>query len=122
MNAGLRVRFHEFNTRMDDGTLITGHNLNGLNYAADSDPVYPDNTGIYTYDNVVRGSDNWDAAAIATQVKANPARIDADAAYLVEDNGAFVAIVKGSELKSEHRGKTIRQANGRGGFGEAAVY
>ncbi len=122
MNAGLRVRFHEFNTRMEDGTLITGHNLNGLNYAADSDPVYPDNTGIYTYDNVVRGSDNWDAAAIAAQAKANPTKIDADAAYLVEDKGAFVAILKGAQLTAEHKGMTIRQANGRGGFGEAVDF
>jgi len=122
MNAGLRVRFHEFNTRMEDGTLITGHNLNGLNYAADSDPVYPDNTGIYTYDNVVKGSDNWDAAAIAAQAKANPTKIDADAAYLVEDKGAYVAILKGAQLTAEHKGMTIRQANGRGGFGEAVEF
>ena len=122
MNAGLKVRFHEYNTMMEDGTPITGHNINGLNYAADSDPVYLDNAGIYTYDNVVKGSDNWDAAAIAAQVKANPAAIIADAAYLVEDNGAFVAIVKGSELTAGHKGKTIRQANGRGGFGEPVKY
>ena len=122
MNAGLKVRFHEFNTRMEDGTLITGHSLNGLNYAADSDPVYPDNTGKYTYDNVVKGSDNWDAAAIAAQVKANPTKIDADAAYLVEDKGAYVAILKGAQLTAEHKGMTIHQANGRGGFGEAVVF
>lgn len=122
MNAGLKVRFHEYNTIMEDGTPITGHNINGLNYAADSDPVYLDNTDIYTYDNVVKGSDNWDAAAIAAQVKANPKAIVADAAYLIEDNGAFVAIIKGSELTAGHKGKTIRQANGRGGFGEPVKY
>ncbi len=122
MNAGLRVRFHEYNTHMADGTMIVSHNLDGLNYAADSDPIYLDNQGIYTYQNVVLGADNWDAAAIATQVTANPAAIDADAAYLVEDNGAFVAIVKGAQLTAEHKGKTIRQANSRGGFGEAVVY
>lgn len=122
MNAGLKVRFHEYNTMMEDGTPITGHNINGLNYAADSDPVYLDNTDIYTYDNVVKGSDNWDAAAIAAQVKANPKAIVADAAYLIEDNGAFVAIVKGAQLTAGHKGKTIRQANGRGGFGEAVIY
>ena len=65
---------------------------------------------------------NWDAAAIAEQVKANPQAIDKKAAYLVEDNGAFVAIVKGSQLTAKYKGKTIRQANGRGGFGEAVVY
>lgn len=122
MNAGLRVRFHEYDTHLEDGTPITGHNLDGLNYAANSDVIYMDGAGVYTYGNVVRGADNWDAAAIAAQVKADPAAIDANAAYLVEDNGAFVAIVRGSELKPEHRSKTIRQANGRGGFGEAVVY
>lgn len=122
MNAGLKVRFHEYNTHREDGTAITGHNINGLNYAADSDPVYLDNAGVYTYDNVVKGSDNWDAAAIAAQVTANPAAIVADAAYLVEGNGAFVAVVKGAQLTAEYKGKTIRQANSRGGFGKAVVY
>ncbi len=122
MNAGLKVRFHEYNTRRADGTVITGHNVNGLNYAADSDPVDLDSPGIYTYENVILGADNWDAASIAAQVTANPKAIDADAAYLVEDNGAFVAVVKGSQLTAEHKGKTIRQANSRGGFGKAVVY
>ena len=122
MNAGLRVRFHEYDTRLADGTPLTGHNLNGLNYAADSDPVDLKDAGIYTYRNVVIGSDNWDAAAIAAQVKANPAEIDANAAYLVEDKGAFVTILRGSELTAAYKGKTIRQANSRGGFGEAVTY
>lgn len=122
MNAGLRVRFHEFNTHTENGTVITGHNLDGLSYAADSDPIYLDNAGVYTYDNVIKGTDNWDPKAIATQVTATPKAIDADAAYLVEDNGAFVAVVKGSQLTAEHKGKTIRQANSRGGFGKAVVY
>jgi hypothetical protein len=58
----------------------------------------------------------------AAQAVANPKAIDADATYLVEDNSAFVAILKGSQLAADHIGKTIRQANGRGGFGEAVVY
>ena len=122
MNAGLRVRFHEYNTQTTDGKMITGHNITGLHYAADSDPIYLDKAGIYTYANVVKGSDNWDAAAIAAQVKANPAVIDAEAAYLVEDNGAFVAILKGAQLTAEHKGKTFRQANQRGGFGTPVKY
>lgn len=122
MNAGLKVRFHEYNTHTADGTVITGHNINGLNYAADSDPIYLDNADIYTYENVVLGSDHWDAAAIAVQITPNPAKIDADAAYLVEDNSTFIAILKGSQLTAEHKGKTIRQANSRGGFGNAVVY
>lgn len=122
MNAGLKVRFHEYNTRMENGTVITGHNIDGLNYSAESDAIYLDNAGVYTYENVVVGADHWDAAAIAAQVTVNPAMIDADAIYLVEDNGAFVAILKGSRLTAKHKGKTIRQANSRGGFGKAVVY
>ena len=122
MNAGLRLRFHEYNTHRADGTPITGHTIEGLHYDTASDAIYMDSAGVYTYDNVVKGSDNWDAAAIAAQVTANPTAIDADAAYLVENAGAFVAIVKGAELKAAHKGKTIRKANGHGGFGEAAEY
>lgn len=122
MNADLTVRFHEFNTHMEDGTPVTGHNLDGLNYAANSDAIYLELVGDYTYENVVKGSDNWDAAAIAAQVKADSANIDPDAAYLVEDQGDFVVIVKGENLSTEYKGKTIRQANARGGFGEAVLY
>ena len=122
MNADLVCRFHEFNTHLENGTAITGHNLDGLGYSANSDAIYLDNAGVYTYDNVVKGSDNWDAAAIAAQVEADPEAIDAEAAYLVEDNGAFVAVLKGSQLSADHKGKTIRLANDRGGFGAAVEY
>ena len=122
MNAGLKVRFHELGTRMEDGTIIVGHSIEGLNYAANSDAIYMKSAGMYTYDHVVKGADNWDAAAVAAHVKADAAAIQVDAAYLVEDNGAFVAIVRGSELTNAYKGKTIRQANSRGGFGEAATY
>lgn len=122
MTSGLKVRFHEFNTHLEDGTPITGHNLDGLGYDAESDPIYLESEGIYTYANVILGDDNWDAKAIAAQVKADAKNIDADAAYLVEDEGTFVAVVKGSQLSDDHKGKTIRQANARGGFGEAVLY
>ena len=122
MGAGLQVRFHEYNTHLEDGTVITGHNLEGLGYAENSDAIYLENEGVYTYDNVIKGDDNWDAKAIAAQVKADAEAIDADAAYLVEDEGVFVAIVKGSQLSADYKGKTIRQANARGGFGEAVAY
>ena len=122
MGNGLVCRFHEYNTHLEDGTVITGHNLDGLGYSTESDAIYLENAGIYTYENVILGEDNWDAAAIAAQVTANPEAIEAEAAYLVEDEGAFVAIVMGSELNSTHNGKTIRQANARGGFGAAVLY
>lgn len=122
MSAGLVCRFHEYNTHLEDGTAITGHNLDNLGYDANSDAIYLENTGIYTYENVVLGDDNWDAAAIAAQVTADPQAIDADAAYLVEDEGTYVEIIKGSQLSADYNGKTIRQANSRGGFGEAVEY
>ena len=121
MGAGLVCRFHEYNTHLEDGTAITGHNLDGLGYANNSDAIYMTSDSIYTYANVILGNDNWDAAAIAAQVTADPDAIDDNAAYLVEHNGTFVAIVKGSELAS-YAGNTIRQANSRGGFGAAVDY
>ncbi len=122
MSADLTVRFHEYNTHMENGTPVTGHHLNGLNYAANSDAIYLEAIGNYTYDNVVKGADNWDARAIAAQAVADPKVIDADAAYLIEDNGAYVDILKGSSLNTDdYKGKTIRKANDRGGFGDAVL-
>ena len=122
MSADLPVRFHEYNTRMEDGTPVTGHSLDGLGYDASSDAIYLENEGIYTYENVVKGNDNWDAAAIAEQEVADIADIDDDAAYLIEDNGAYVDILKGSSLNTDdYKGKTIRKANDRGGFGDAVL-
>ena len=107
-----------YNTHLEDGTPVTGHNLNGLNYAANSDAIYLEAVGNYTYENVVKGADNWDARAIAAQAVADPKAIEAEAAYLIEDEGAFVAVLKGSELNlASYVGKTLRQANTRGGFG-----
>ena len=61
---------------------------------------------------------SWDPKTIAAQVDANPDNIDENALYLVEDEGEFVAIIKGSDMDITLLGKTIRKANGRGGFGE----
>lgn len=121
MGAGLDVRFHEYNTHLEDGTVITGHNLDGLNYGENADPIYMTNDSIYTYANVIKGEDNWDAQAIAADAIADQAAIDADAAYLIENEGAFVAVLKGSELSTNiasYIGNTMRKANGRGGFGQ----
>lgn len=61
----------------------------------------------------------WNPKAIAAQVDANADNIDEDALYLVEDEGEFVAIIKGADFGDMVINKTIRKANGRGGFGEA---
>lgn len=121
MGNGLKVRFHEYNTQMENGTAITGHNLDGLNYAAESDAIYMNSDSIYTYANVILADDNWDAAAIAAQVTADPTAVNAEAVYLVEEtDGTYIAIVKGASLNT-YKGKYIRQANARGGFGQAVL-
>ena len=62
---------------------------------------------------------DWDPAAIAAQETIDTENFDPEAVYLVENNGAFVALVKGSALSAYTQG-TIRKANARGGFGAAA--
>ena len=62
---------------------------------------------------------NWDPASIAAQatVETGEQKIDAEAFYLIENNGEFIAIVKGSDISTYTTG-TVRKANARGGFGE----
>lgn len=62
---------------------------------------------------------NWDPASIAAQatVETGEQKIDAEAFYLIENNGEFIAIVKGSNISTYTTG-TVRKANARGGFGE----
>ena len=127
MTAGLKVRFHEYNTHKEDGTPITGHNLDNLGYSAESDAIYMTNDSIYTYANVILGADNWDAASEAAQAEAETeaSQLDPDGIYLIESEGEFQAIIKGSEFMDKfalYDGKvyTIRKANARGGFGPKA--
>lgn len=129
MTSGLAVRFHEYNTTNANGVAITGHNLNGLGYSSSSDAIYLSSIGKYTYDNVVKGSDNWDAAAIASQVKPVDVSINGTTltwsgsapAYLIEDANGFVAITteKTYNVSNAKGTYTVRAANGRGGFGTA---
>jgi hypothetical protein len=129
MNANAWPQFVEYNTHLADNTVLTP----ASNMVEFIDTKSSNAT--QTIETVVNAEGaaaitmaytlgDWatTAAGNATQAVANPAAINADAAYLIEDNGAYVALVKGSELAAEHIGKTIRQANGRGGFGEAVVY
>lgn len=129
MTKDLAVRFHEYNTRDANGNVITGHNLNGLGYSSASDAIYLSSIGKYTYNNVVKGSDNWDAAAIASQVKPSNVSLSGTTlswsgsapAYLIEDANGFVAITTDKTYNvSDSKGTyTVRAANARGGFGEA---
>lgn len=124
MTADLKVRFHEYNTHKEDGTPITGHNLDNLGYSAESDAIYMTNDSIYTYANVILGADNWDAASEATQAVCEPTaeEFEPNGIYLVEANGEFQAIIRGSEFMDRFAlydgvTYTVRKANTRGGFG-----
>ena len=129
MNANAWPQFGEYNTHLANGTVLTPES----NEVTFVDPksgnatqniqtvLTADQAAAFTIEYTLG---EWAAAAVqdAAQAVANPKAIDANATYLVEDNSAFVAILKGSQLAADHIGKTIRQANGRGGFGEAVVY
>lgn len=62
---------------------------------------------------------DWNPAEVAAQAEVDAANFDAEATYLVEKDGKFVALIKGTDLSSYSEG-TIRKANARGGFGAAA--
>ena len=64
----------------------------------------------------------WNPNTIAEQAEADAADIASDVLYLVESDGKFETIAKGSALDlAALVGKTIRKANSRGGFGEPTV-
>ena len=121
--SSIPTHFYEYDSRDAEGNAIDlSTRTNSPTSTNTYTPVLTDEeAAAYTVRNVLGGTDSWDAATIAVQVTADSEAIDADAVYLVEDEGAFVAIVKGSELAS-YAGKTIRQANTRGGFGAAVNY
>lgn len=80
-----------------------------------------DQAAAYSYANFF-ASASWDPASICAQAVADADNVDAEAAYLIEDNGQFVALLKGSEITlANYNGMTIRKANERGGFGEAVT-
>lgn len=61
---------------------------------------------------------SWDPKTIAAQEEVDLDNCEEDALYLVEDEGEFVAILKGSDITKDFINMTIRKANARGGFGE----
>lgn len=114
------THFYEYDSRDAAGNVI---DLSARTNSSTSTNTYvpvltDEQAASYTVRNVLGGTDSWDAAASAAQATADVTSIDADAAYLIEDNGAFVTIVKGASLDlSDYAGKTIRRANAHGGFG-----
>ena len=116
------VSYKEYNTVDKSG--------NGMNTPASNIIEFTHSTGNNTMETVLSAEEaqeyaldkfftDWDPAAIAAQETINTENFDPEAVYLVENNGAFVALVKGSALSAYTQG-TIRKANARGGFGAAA--
>ena len=116
------VSYKEYNTVDKSG--------NGMNTPASNIIEFTHSTGNNTMETVLSAEEaqeyaldkfftDWAPAAIAAQETVDTERLDPEAVYLVENNGAFVALVKGSALSAYTQG-TIRKANARGGFGAAA--
>lgn len=116
------VSYKEYNTVDKSG--------NGMNTPASNIIEFTHSTGNNTMETVLSEEEaleyaldkfftDWNPAAIAAQETINTENFDPEAVYLVENNGAFVALVKGSALSAYTQG-TIRKANARGGFGAAA--
>ena len=116
------VSYKEYNTVDKSG--------NGMNTPASNIIEFTHSTGNNTMETVLSAEEaqeyaldkfftDWNPAAIAAQETIDTEKFDPEAVYLVENNGAFVALVKGSALSAYTQG-TIRKANARGGFGAAA--
>lgn len=125
MTAGLKLRFHEFNTKDADGNAVTGHNLSACGGSAESEELYLDADGAaaYSYENVLG---EWNPKADTKQIEAiryatgfgtaaDPTEGVATAYAVYAENG-FIGLVKSiDELPAE--ATHVRGANGRGGFG-----
>ena len=116
------VSYKEYNTVDKSG--------NGMNTPASNIIEFTHSTGNNTMETVLSAEEaqeyaldkffsDWEPAAIAAQETIDTENFAAEAVYLVENNGAFVALVKGSALSAYTQG-TVRKANARGGFGAAA--
>lgn len=116
------VSYKEYNTVDKSG--------NGMNTPASNIIEFTHSTGNNTMETVLSAAEaleyaldkfftDWNPAAIAAQETVDTENLDPEAVYLVENNGAFVALVKGSALSAYTQG-TVRKANARGGFGAAA--
>ena len=114
------VSYKEYNTVDKSG--------NGMNTPASNIIEFTHSTGNNTMETVLSAEEaqeyaldkfftDWNPAAIAAQETVDTDNYDKEAVYLVEDNGTFVALVKGSALSAYTQG-TVRKANARGGFGE----
>ena len=115
------VSYKEYNTVDKSG--------NGMNTPASNIIEFTHSTGNNTMETVLSAAEaqeyaldkfftDWAPAAIAAQETIDIENFDPEAVYLTENNGAFVALVKGAALSAYTQG-TVRKANARGGFGAA---
>ena len=134
MNANAWPQFGEYNTHLADGTVLTPESnvvtfvdTKSGNATQNIETVLSaEAAAAYTMEYTL-GAWAATAAADATQAVAEQEAKDfeADGLYLVEADGKFEAIIKGSEYMDRfaiYDGKTytVRKANARGGFGPKA--
>ena len=125
MNANAWPKFGEYNTHLEDGTVLTpSSNVVTFKDKAPSTATQQIETVLSAEDAAVYTMaytlGDWAATAEndAKQAEADTKNIDAAGIYLVETEDGC-QIVKGSELVVEE-GASIRKANARGGFGKPA--
>lgn len=131
MNANAWPQFGEYNTHLADGTVLTPESnvvtfvdTKSGNATQNIETVLSAERAAELTMEYTLGAWAATAAAEATQAVAEQEAKDfeADGLYLVEADGKFEAIIKGSEYMDRfaiYDGKTytVRKANGRGGFG-----
>lgn len=130
MNSGLKLRFHEYNNTYN-GSAITSHSISALNGASGSDNLYLSSTSGYALTDVL-GSWGNTAYSYCTQLtaptptisgtKMSWSAVSGAKAYLIEKNGAYVAITTSTSYTLSSTGSyTVRVANAMGGFGAASA-
>ncbi|MBP5659294.1 MAG: pectate lyase, partial [Paludibacteraceae bacterium] len=134
MNPNAWPQFGEYNTHLADGTVLTPASnvvtfidTKSANATQDIQTVLTaDEAATYTMEYTLG---EWAATAKADATQAvcekEAKDFEADGLYLVEAEGEFKAIIKGGEFMDRFAlydgvNYTVRKANARGGFGEAA--
>ena len=124
----LPEKFGEFNSVDKDGKPVSPESNNvtfvlGSNEKQMETILTAEEAAAYTIENTLG---DWSATAVedAKQVECEKewSELEANAIYLAENEGEFVALLKGSEVFENlalYDGKTytLRKANARGGFG-----
>ena len=133
MNANAWPKFGEYNTHLADGTVLTPESnevtfvdTKSGNATRDIQTVLTANeAAAYTMEYTLG---EWAATAAndAKQAECDLKNIEAEGIYLVEAGNGNPTLYTGAELKGEifpdDAEITVRQANARGGFGEAVKY